>query len=120
MHQGFNSRKANELAGSIMIDWPGRPGTRVPDQSTFQCMEFEYMLEDEYDEVLEDFTGSMLCKYIPRAYPNLALDICMPGGGYIFDCDGNIDLAREENLDAMFQCTRQIWRLQIERGLWIR
>ena len=26
----------------------------------------------------------------------------MPGGGYIFDCDGNIDLAREENLDAMF------------------
>lgn len=72
MHQGFNSGKANELAGSTMIDWPGRPGTRVPDQSTFQCMEFEYMLEDEYDEVLEDFTGFMLRKYIPRAYPNLA------------------------------------------------
>ena len=30
------------------------------------------------------------------------LDICMPGGGYIFDCDGSIDIAKEENLDAMF------------------
>lgn len=71
MHQGFNSGKANELAGSTMIDWPGKPGTKVPDQSTFQVMEYEYMLEDEYEEVLQDFTGFMLRKYIPRAYPNL-------------------------------------------------
>lgn len=26
---GFTSGKANELAGSQMIDWPGRPGTMV-------------------------------------------------------------------------------------------
>ena len=72
MHQGFNSGKANELAGTTMIDWPGRPGTKVPAQSTFQVMEHEYMREDEYQEVLQDFTGFMLRKYIPRAYPNLA------------------------------------------------
>ena len=30
------------------------------------------------------------------------LDICMPGGGYVFDCDGSIDLAQEANLDAMY------------------
>ena len=71
MHQGVNSGKANELAGSTMIDWPGKLGTKVPDQSTFQVMEYEYMLEDEYQEVLQDFTGFMLRKYIPRAYPNL-------------------------------------------------
>jgi hypothetical protein len=72
MHQPFNSGKANELAGSTMIDWPGRPGTKVPDLSTYQVMEFEYMKEDEYEEILQDFTGFMLRKYIPRAYPNLA------------------------------------------------
>ena len=72
LHKGFNSGRANELAGSTMIDWPGRPGTKVPDQSTSQAMEYEYMKEDEYQEVLQDFTGFMLRKYIPRAYPNLA------------------------------------------------
>ena len=71
-HSGFRSGRANELAGSTMIDWPGRPGTKVPDQSTFQVMEFEYMKEDEYPEILQDFTGFMLRKYIPRAFPNLA------------------------------------------------
>ena len=30
------------------------------------------------------------------------LDICMPGGGYIFDCNGSIDIAKEENIDAMY------------------
>lgn len=71
-HSGFRSGRANELAGSTMIDWPGRPGTKVPDQSTFQVMEFEYMKENEYPEILQDFTGFMLRKYIPRAFPNLA------------------------------------------------
>ena len=72
MHQPFTSGRANELAGSTMIDWPGRPGTKVPDLSTYQAIENEYMKEDEYDEILKDFTGFMLRKYVPRAYPNLA------------------------------------------------
>ena len=66
------SGRANELAGSSMIDWPGRPGSRVPDTSTYQVIEHEYMEEDEYPELLDDFTGYMLRKYIPRAFPKLA------------------------------------------------
>lgn len=70
-HTAFTSGKANELAQSSMIDWPGRPGTHVPDFSTHQVIENEYMSEDEYPELLKDFTGFMLRKYIPRAFPAL-------------------------------------------------
>ena len=38
-----------------MIDWPGRPGTRVPDFSTHQVIEHEYMSQDEYPEFINDF-----------------------------------------------------------------
>lgn len=34
IHPGFTSGKANELAGSTMIDWPGRPGTRARNQGS--------------------------------------------------------------------------------------
>ncbi|MDO5424379.1 MAG: uroporphyrinogen decarboxylase family protein [Eubacteriales bacterium] len=70
-HTAFTSGRANELAQSTMIDWPGRPGTSVPDFSTHQVIENEYMSEDEYPELLKDFTGFMLRKYIPRAFPAL-------------------------------------------------
>lgn len=68
---GCKSGKANEIAGSTMIDWPGRPGTSVPYRSSFQVIEQEYLLEDEYSELLKDYTGFMIRKYIPRAYSNL-------------------------------------------------
>lgn len=68
---GFTSGRANELAGSVMIDWPGRPGTRVSDTSSHQVIEHEFMLPEEYPELLSDYTGFMLKKYIPRAFPNL-------------------------------------------------
>lgn len=71
LHTAFTSGRANELAQSSMIDWPGRPGTKVPDISTHQVIENEYMSEEEYPEVLKDFTGFMLRKYIPRAFPAL-------------------------------------------------
>jgi len=67
----FTSGKAQELAGSRMIDWPGRPGTKVPDFSTYQVIENEYMSAEEYPELIHDFTGFMLRKYIPRAFPGL-------------------------------------------------
>jgi uroporphyrinogen-III decarboxylase len=67
----FISGRANEIAQSSMIDWPGRPGTRVPDFSTHQVIENEYMTQDEYPELLSDFTGFMIRKYIPRAFPAL-------------------------------------------------
>jgi uroporphyrinogen-III decarboxylase len=68
----FISGKANELAGSTMFDWPGRPGTKVSDHSTFQINEIVYMEPEEYPELLEDPTKFMITKYIPRAYPKLA------------------------------------------------
>ena len=68
---GFTSGRANELANSQMIDWPGRPGTIVSDYSSHQVIEREFMTQEEYPELLSDFTGFMMRKYIPRAYPGL-------------------------------------------------
>ena len=68
----FTSGKANEIAGSTMIDWPGRPDTKVSPFSSHQIIERELMLQEEYPEMLNDFTGFMLRKYIPRAYQNLS------------------------------------------------
>ena len=68
---GFTSGPANELAGSGMIDWPGRPGSIVSKYSSHQVIEHEYMLPEEYPELLGDFTGFMIRKYLPRAYTNL-------------------------------------------------
>jgi hypothetical protein len=55
-HLAFPSGRANEIAQSKMIDWPGRPGTKVPDFSTYQVQEFEYMFQEEYPEFINDFT----------------------------------------------------------------
>ncbi len=68
---GFISGKSNELAQSSMIDWPGRPGSSVPMHSSHQVIEHEYMTPGEYPELLNDFTGFILHKYIPRAFPGL-------------------------------------------------
>ena len=65
------SGRANEIAQSAMIDWPGRPGTKVPNNSSYQFIEQEFMAQEEYDELLFDFTGFMFRKYIPRAFPGL-------------------------------------------------
>jgi hypothetical protein len=54
-----------------MLDWPGRPGTTVPNYSPYQVVENEYMAQDEYDELINDYTGFIFRKYIPRAYPGL-------------------------------------------------
>ena len=68
----MTSGRSNEIAQSKMIDWPGRPGTRISNYSSHQVMEFEFMQQDEYDELLRDYTGFMLKKYIPRAFPGLS------------------------------------------------
>ena len=67
----YTSGRANEIAGSSMIDWPGRPGTKVSKYSSHQVLEREIMEQEEYPEMLNDFTGFMLRKYVPRAYGNL-------------------------------------------------
>jgi uroporphyrinogen-III decarboxylase len=67
----FQSGKANEIAETDIFDWPGRPGSAVPDFSTYQVIEREYMGQDEYDELVRDYWGFIFRKYIPRAYPGL-------------------------------------------------
>ena len=70
MFQIFHG-KSNELAQTQVIDWPGRPGTRVSDMSSHQVIELEVMTQEEYPELLRDYTGFMLRKYIPRVFPAL-------------------------------------------------
>ncbi len=49
--------------------WPGGP--RPPDFD-YQFIEGEYMKEDEYDMFLNDPTGFMIRRYLPRVYGALA------------------------------------------------
>jgi len=67
----YISGKACEIAQANMIDWPGRPGSIVDRMSTYQVYEREYMSADEYDELIADYTGFIINKYMPRAYPGL-------------------------------------------------
>ncbi|MCL1896233.1 MAG: hypothetical protein FWG03_06795 [Clostridiales bacterium] len=68
----FFSGKAGESLGPTMMDWPGRPGTPLPDMSIYQMHEIEYMKAEEYDEFLADPTGFYLNKMAPRMYSGLS------------------------------------------------
>lgn len=65
------SGRVEEIADTRIIDWPGRPGTAVKDESIYQVHEIEGMLQEEYDEFLSDPTGFVLHKLIPRLFPGL-------------------------------------------------
>ncbi len=81
----LNSGKTMELLKMRTLDWPGRPGTKVSDYSTHQVIEMEPMSQEEYPEMLGDFTGFMIRKYIPRVYPGLkalaGFDLNVAGAG---------------------------------------
>ena len=64
--------RVEEIAQTAVLDWPGRPGGGVPDHCIYQTLEPELMQEDEYAELFGDFTGFLLHKYVPRAFPGLA------------------------------------------------
>src|SRR4030042_361384 len=49
--------------------WPGGP---VPDNYEYQFIEGEYMKADEYDMFLNDPSGFMIRRYLPRIYGALA------------------------------------------------
>ncbi len=68
---GFSSGRANEISGAKMLDWPGSPSGKVPVMSSYQSLDIEYMDQEDYPELLRDYTGFLLRKYIPRAYGNL-------------------------------------------------
>ncbi len=97
----FTSGPANELAGTNMIDWPGRPGTMVDNFSSHQVIEREYMSQEEYKELLTDYTGFMLRKYIPRAFPNLkGLENMTVTAGTILSINSLGNLFHPEVLEA--------------------
>ena len=47
------------------------PGNHLPPDRPYQFVEAEYMMEDEYDEFLDDPSDWMLRKYLPRLSPQL-------------------------------------------------
>ena len=118
----MSSGLANEIAGTVSMDWPGRPCGRVDKYSTQQIIEKVFMEQDEYPELLKDYTGFMLNKFIPRAFPNLkgfaGVNFMAPGMDTRFlaplttpEFLESVKLlekiaeenAKEENLDAMFE-----------------
>ena len=65
------SGKIEDIAETAVLDWPGRKGGNVPDESIYQTLEPELMMEDEYDELFGDFTGFLLPKSISALAPPL-------------------------------------------------
>jgi hypothetical protein len=61
------------------------PGWQIPADYEYQFVEGEYMKEDEYDMFLNDPSGFMIRRYLPRVYGALA------------------PLAKLPRLDSMFQ-----------------
>jgi hypothetical protein len=51
------------------VIWPGGP---KPDDYNYQFIEGEYMKEDEYDMFLNDPSGFMIRRYLPRVYGTLS------------------------------------------------
>lgn len=53
--------------GMSWLQWSGQKNTSVPDTISFQCLDKEFLLEDEYQEFLNDNTKWTINKYLPRA-----------------------------------------------------
>ena len=63
---------AYDLLGMKLIRWPGGAGPDgLPEHAQFQYVEKEYMLEDEYDELIANPEGYMMRTYLPRICSNL-------------------------------------------------
>jgi hypothetical protein len=57
-----------DALGSQQLKWPGK-GVDV--MSSYQFVEGEYMMADEYDELLSDTTGFLVRTYWPRIFSGL-------------------------------------------------
>lgn len=67
--QSLFASRALDVLGCKYVRWPGKHFDD-PNQS-FQVLDEEWMLQEEYDEYIEDPTGFMLRKLLPRQYGNL-------------------------------------------------
>jgi hypothetical protein len=61
---GANSAQMLEALDYRLYSWPGHG---VPDDASFQYNEKEWMLAEEYDHLISDFSDFMLRRYLPRA-----------------------------------------------------
>lgn len=55
-----------EMLDPTYIEWPGRPGTKIDDNSIQQFIEFPILLDDEFDQFFSDRTGWKLNKSMPK------------------------------------------------------
>ena len=63
---------AADFLRPTMMEWPGRVGSPLSDDSIYQMLEVEYLKADEYEELFSDYTGFILRKYLPRSFAGLA------------------------------------------------
>jgi len=64
----FAPGKVNEILGMQQVKWPGHG---VAYNKSFQFVEDEYMLQEEYDLFIEDPSDFVFRKYLPRVFNNL-------------------------------------------------
>ena len=60
--------RAYDLLGYNIYKWPGGA---LPETTSFQYVEGEYMPAEDYDLLINDPTGYMLRRYLPQVFDNL-------------------------------------------------
>ena len=79
--------RAFEKLGPKFIDWAGRPGTKLDENSLMQFVEFPILEEEEFDWFFSDRTGWALRKSMPSlsrlAEPLRHLEIPQSHGGQL-------------------------------------
>jgi hypothetical protein len=92
------------------------PSHGVPPESPFQYVEGEYMLENEYEEMIADPEAFLLRKYIPRAFkklkglellPTLFASVEMAMSPAVFAPIGAPPM--QEALQALLEAGKQAW-----------
>lgn len=58
-----------EKLSPTFLRWAGQPGSGVDENSIHQFIERTYLEDEEYPEILTDFSGWVLRKLMPRLYP---------------------------------------------------
>ena len=67
---GFYNMDSLEALDTTFLRWPG-PECGVPLDVSFQHIDMEALMEDEYDEFIEDPTHTILTKILPRKHKKL-------------------------------------------------
>lgn len=60
-----------EKAGLKFLQWAGEKGSVCTENSIHQFVEKPYLKQEEYSDILTDFTGWVMKKYLPRNYTSM-------------------------------------------------